>query len=109
MEKNEIAFCEYFEKEILPNRNRVNADHVKTAGALIGKNLITSCGSCLHNSAIDLLNYYNRILPAWNEYKKSLIVVPVIEKIIEPVASNEPTIEKLKEPIKNVNKKLPGN
>lgn len=89
MSENEKQFCEYFEREILPNRNKVNATHVSIAGALIGKSYVTSCGSCLHNSAVDLLNYYNRILPVWNEFKKQLIAEPKTEKIVE---SGEPEV-----------------
>jgi hypothetical protein len=69
MLENEIKFCEYFSSKILPNRRNVSTDMVRTAGDLIGLRTNTACSSCLHDSAIDLLNLYNRLLPAYEMFK----------------------------------------
>jgi hypothetical protein len=70
MTTNEIMFCEYFETTMLPNRNNVSTDMVRHAGGLIGHPVNLSCRSCLHNSAIDLLNMFNRMKPVYDQYKK---------------------------------------
>lgn len=91
MSDNEIKFCDYFEKEMLPNRNKITTDMVREAASFVGYKFNGNCRSCLHDSAIDLLNLYNRMKPNWELYKKSQneIHTKYEETILDAVAPNE--------------------
>ena len=101
MNDKEVAFCSYFEAQILPNRNKVNTDMIRHAASLIGYQANLTCRTCLHDSAVDLLNMYNRMLPAWNEHKK-IVEKQRIAEDLERLAE-EKRIEKQKKQIKKTN------
>ena len=87
MTENEVKFMVYFKENILPNRNRVSTEMVRQAASLAGITPNLTCGTCLHNAAIDLLNLYGRVTPAYETYSKEEArkVEPVEEQIkVEP-------------------------
>lgn len=73
MTTQEIEFCKYFEKVMLPNKRRITIDMVREGERIMNmKNVIGNCNSCLHGAAVDLSNLYNRMKPAWDEFQKRL-------------------------------------
>lgn len=76
----QIEFCRYYEVNLL-NKNTASFDKIKTAGEILGEKVDTSCPSCARNSWLLMLNKYNAISEAWNEFKKQ-----EDKKPIEPVA-----------------------
>lgn len=86
MTTNEINFCEYFEKTMLPNRRNITIVMLKQCERLLGGSLgIEDCTSCMHRVAVDLMNLYNRLLPFYQEYKDSLIPVEEKKTVVEDV------------------------
>lgn len=101
MLQKEIEFCNYFKQNILPNRHRVDGGMVSKAAAMMGITPNLSCHSCLHGSAMDLLNLYNRLLPAYEEYLKEPVqevkpieeVKPVKTKVVKKEVKNDPDMD----------------
>lgn len=76
--ENEIKFMEFMEEKIIPNRNPgVSFDDIRYAASLIGYSITGSCGSCMKNYGIDLLNLYGTIEPRWIEHKKGNEWIPI--------------------------------
>ena len=71
MTEQEIKFCKYFEEVMLPNRKKINVGHLQECEKILGHGLgISGCSTCLHRVAVDLMNLYNRLRPAWLEEQK---------------------------------------
>ena len=69
MTEDEIRFMQYFEGTMLPNKNRITVEMLIKSAEFAHIHVETGCPSCRQNSAIDLKNLYNRILPAWQTWQ----------------------------------------
>lgn len=72
MTDKEIEFCKYWEEVVIPNKNNVHSSMLEHCGNILGEKFNFSCNSCIHNVAIDLKNFYYRLLPHYEEYKRNI-------------------------------------
>lgn len=68
--KNEIEFVELWEREVVPNKYRVQSDSINRAAALLNHHRTGNCQTCLRNDAINLNNFYRRLKPKYDEEMK---------------------------------------
>jgi hypothetical protein len=106
MNDNEIQFMKYFERVMLPNKRKITKDMIQEGERIAGIRVLNpSCTNCLHAAAVDLLNLYNRNLPAWQEFQKRLKELELTQNV-EKYTSFKPEPEEEKpfvpEPRKNL-------
>ena len=94
--ENEEKFMVYFKETMLPNRNKITDEMILTAAGMIGHPVNISCQSCKHNSAVDLLNLYNRMLPNYKILLKEREDVEKIKKTEKKKTNAEAAKEYLK-------------
>jgi len=116
MTDDEIKFMQYFENTMLPNKMHITVEMLWTAADFANIKVETGCPSCRHNSAMELKNLYNRILPAWQTWQheqaelaeqkeKELAEKKLAEqKEKEKETSEKTRAEKAKEYLKNTKK-----
>ena len=94
---NEIQFCEYFESNLL-NKIQANFDVINRASKLLGRSEAAVCPSCAKNEYVELRNVYNRMLPAYEQYKKEKVIeeLPPIQEL-EDVYTRYDAIELIDE------------
>jgi Fe-S cluster biogenesis protein NfuA len=91
MTQQEQDFCLYYEENMIKKGLRnIGGDKIKEAADLIGIKFDGACPSCLRNSLLELNNVYNRLLTAYNIWKKEQ-QEPVYTKY-EAEVKNEPII-----------------
>ena len=81
--KKEVAFCEFWERVILPRKWQILTTDLDKASNLIGVSRSGNCSACNRNDAQALNNIYQRLRPAYVEYKKPKPVEKPVE-IVEP-------------------------
>lgn len=101
MKVSEIDFCDYF-KENLVGKSSATFDIINKASKLAGRSESATCPSCSKAEYYELLNHYNRLLPAYMEYLRTKVETP-IETIPEPLPDVYTKFEN--EELKNVEKK----
>ena len=93
----EINYMMFFEENLL-GKNSSTFEIINKASKLIGRSEAATCPSCSKAEYYELLNIYNRLLPAYMEYLRTKVETP-IETIPEPLPDVYTKYETIEEQI----------
>lgn len=83
----------------MPNRRNIDESMIRHCAEILGIGVVTGCRSCLHGTAVDLKNLYNRLKPSYDieqriaKEQRELEELKSNTLIVEPVVPEEPVIE----------------
>ena len=98
MKITEIDYMDYFQSNLL-GKNSANFETINRASKLAGRSEHATCPQCAKAEYYELLNLYNRLLPAYLEYlqtKTPVEPIPDIYTRYESVVEDEPTVKSKK-------------
>lgn len=104
---NEVKFCEYWEQNVLPRKDKISSDQLTKAGGFIGVKRSGNCAQCLRNDAIELNNRFQRLYSKYQEYqswKKSQDLVN--KQTVQSIKEETEKIPELKEKREQIEQEL---